>query len=402
MSARISVIIPIFNQWSLTAACLRSLAIHSPDDIEVIVIDNASTDETPRQCPLLGHSLFGERFVFLRQETNRNFGPACNLGARHAKADFLFFLNNDTVLTEPWAQSLLAMFDAPCLGATGPLLLYPSGEVQHAGIVFTPTLTTRHLGEHLPATHPVVRQTRPVQALTAAALFMRSALFMDLGGFYEKFQNGGEDVDLCARIRSRNATLRLCPTITMVHHTSQTQGRFDHDQHNAALLSARQQHAFKPDFHRIMSLSGYQTALTPWLALTAGLDDRADAQKIKAMRNEPLSEVLQELDREPLWHGGYALAATKTEEPAQALHLQWRECRFFPSVEGLQRLLALAESVGAPPLRHHAQENLAFIRGRLARPDLLRNQARQILARARQENDRSLAGLVDHWLRTPR
>ena len=121
-----SVIIPVFNKWELTANCLRSLREHTRDcDIEVIVVDNGSSDETAGDLPSLGGELFGRRFLPIRFEENRNFGPACNAGARAASAPLVFFLNNDTVLTPGWAPPLLqALAEDPSLGGVGPLLLY--------------------------------------------------------------------------------------------------------------------------------------------------------------------------------------------------------------------------------------------------------------------------------------
>ena len=58
-----SVIIPVFNQWELTRACLKALAATTEGKaIEVIVVDNASSDETPEACPILGERLFGKFF----------------------------------------------------------------------------------------------------------------------------------------------------------------------------------------------------------------------------------------------------------------------------------------------------------------------------------------------------
>ena len=83
----LSVIIPVFNKWELTRDCLLSLRDYTPgDDFEVIVVDNASSDDTPAELPSLGEALFPGRFTCLRFSENRNFGPACNAGAKAATA----------------------------------------------------------------------------------------------------------------------------------------------------------------------------------------------------------------------------------------------------------------------------------------------------------------------------
>lgn len=110
----LSVVIPVHNKWELTAACLRSLAEHTPGgDVAVIVVDNASADDTSGACPALGSSLFGRRFRYRRFENNRNFGPACNAGAALADSDLLFFLITTPCLRRagcrrcrtPWRRS---------------------------------------------------------------------------------------------------------------------------------------------------------------------------------------------------------------------------------------------------------------------------------------------------------
>ena len=106
---RVSVIIPAWNLWQMTAACLRSLATHSAgQDLEVLVVDNGSTDATVGELEPLGQSLWGAGFKALRLPENLGFAKACNLGAHAAAGDLLFFLNNDTTCTPGWLPPLRA------------------------------------------------------------------------------------------------------------------------------------------------------------------------------------------------------------------------------------------------------------------------------------------------------
>ena len=105
----LSVVIPVYDQFPLTRDCLLSLREHTPrTDIEIIVVDNGSSDATANELEPLGDSLFAERFHAIRLDENRNFGPACNLGANAARGELLFFLNNDSILTSGWLEPLLA------------------------------------------------------------------------------------------------------------------------------------------------------------------------------------------------------------------------------------------------------------------------------------------------------
>ena len=103
MSLQLSVIIPVWNCWELTRNCLTSLREFTPGNfMQVLVVDNGSSDETPSHLPALGKQLFGQNFVHLRNEQNLGFAKACNQGAALAQAEMLFFLNNDTLLLKDW------------------------------------------------------------------------------------------------------------------------------------------------------------------------------------------------------------------------------------------------------------------------------------------------------------
>lgn len=238
----LSVVIPVHNKWELTAACLRSLAEHTPaGDVAVIVVDNASADDTSGACPALGSSLFGRRFRYRRFENNRNFGPACNAGAALADSDLLFFLNNDTLLTPGWLPPLQdALAAEPDLVGVGPLLAYPDDTVQHLGIVITPAGDSiGHLYAGLPLAHPLARRRRRFPAITGAALMVSRALFLEAGGFCEAYVNGFEDVDFCLALAENGGVMSVIPESRVIHFESQTPQRRDHDEDNGRLLRAR-------------------------------------------------------------------------------------------------------------------------------------------------------------------
>ena len=98
----VSIIIPVYNNWALTAACLRSIA----DDVvsvpyEVIVVDDGSHDRTAVLLLEVG----GIRVV--RSGRNRGFVNAVNSGIAAARGRFVVLLNNDTVVRPGWLDALV-------------------------------------------------------------------------------------------------------------------------------------------------------------------------------------------------------------------------------------------------------------------------------------------------------
>src|SRR5436309_15332755 len=113
-----SVIIPVFNRAPQTAECLRNIV--RCGKCEVIVVDDASTDETPHL--LAG---FGGAIKVVTHPTNSGFAMSCNDGAAASSGSYLVFLNNDTVPQPGWLEALVRYADRhPQASVVGSKLLY--------------------------------------------------------------------------------------------------------------------------------------------------------------------------------------------------------------------------------------------------------------------------------------
>lgn len=307
-----SIIIPVYNQWAYTRACLEALAATTAGKAcEVIVVDNASSDATPEQCPLLGEQLLGARFRYQRCEANLNFGPASNLGARLAKGTFLVFLNNDTVPLPGWYQPLIDDFSAyPDIAATGPVLLYPESApfghtVQHLGVFVSPNLKVGHLYEGIAADCELTKKRRFFQVITAACMVMPRSIFMDAGMFDEHYINGVEDVDICARLYDQGYRMTVNPASRVIHHTSQTPGRHRHEHANFAHLGRHSLSLLVPDWHLHLKNDGMFLKVGPWQTLQGALPLQQCQQlgRIAAMSSR--DEIRDILVRYPLWEEGW-------------------------------------------------------------------------------------------------
>jgi GT2 family glycosyltransferase len=99
MSKVLSIVIPVFNKWNFTKSCLKDL-VQLPDDHEIIIIDNASTDETNAEITKFCDELFksntsGCGINYIRNEENTFHSKACNQGFRASSGENVLFLNND-------------------------------------------------------------------------------------------------------------------------------------------------------------------------------------------------------------------------------------------------------------------------------------------------------------------
>jgi GT2 family glycosyltransferase len=233
----VSVVIPVFNKCELTAQCLDGmLKVGARAPFEVIVVDDCSSDETPRllaQCTNFVRSF--------RNARNQGFAESCNRGAAEAVGKHLFFLNNDTIPLQGWLDGLCDELAAHSdVVAVGSKLLYPDGLVQHAGVAFgRETRSPYHPNRLIHGDDPRVNKRRELQAVTAASFMIRAAWFRDCGTFSDKFQTGYEDLDLCLTIRKRGGRIVYQPKSVLFHLESQSPGRMRHEAANRTLFFDR-------------------------------------------------------------------------------------------------------------------------------------------------------------------
>ncbi len=389
----LSIIIPTFNNWSLTRQALTSLAKHTAGRFfEVLLVDNNSTDETRQEAPLLGRQLFKDAFSFFPQQSNINFGPACNLGAHHARGTFLFFLNNDVELTANWWPPLLQEAQqSRRLGALSPLLLYPgSHTVQHAGIAFDPTLAPVHLYADFPADHPAVLRKKNIQALSAAALCIPRTTFLSIGGFFPGYRNGYEDLDLCAQLQRQNLELRVVTQSRIIHFESASSGRFDAETHNARLLGERCFGIFFPDLHRHGMTDGFTPSLTQWASFTLK-DDTPEASS-----SDDLFALLEAHPLSGRVHDSIIDRYIETREGTRATQCLLRACRLCPSLDRYTRLADLTQQY-APNLHDTIVGQLNHITRSMADKAPLLKRTQGLADWSRRAGETELAQLYSRY-----
>lgn len=211
---RVSVVIPVHNAHLYTFTCLKSIA--SDGDaipFEVIVVDDHSDDETPRMLSAMS----GLRVV--RNEGERGFVYACNLGAQNAHGDYLVFLNNDTIVPSGWLKTIIATFaENPDIGLVGVKLLYPTGRLQEAGGIIWKDGSAWNYGRGDDPNKPQYNYLREVDYCSGACLAISRQLFLDLGSFSETFAPAYlEDADLAFKVRQSGRRVVYQPAVAVIH-----------------------------------------------------------------------------------------------------------------------------------------------------------------------------------------
>lgn len=217
----VSMIIPVFNQFRFTQACLASLQEHNSTQVfEVIVVDDDSTDATAEAVPRI------PGIVYLRNEANSGFIASCNRGAEKARGKYLVFLNNDTLVRAGWLSALLNTFaEEPKAGIVGSKLLYPDGRLQEAGGIIWQDGSGWNFGKFDDPQKPEYNYLREVDYCSAAALMIPSALFHKVGGFDRRFAPAYyEDTDLAFKVRRAGFMVFYQPLSEVIHYEGGTSG----------------------------------------------------------------------------------------------------------------------------------------------------------------------------------
>ncbi|QSX78496.1 glycosyltransferase [Agrilutibacter solisilvae] len=218
---RASIVIPVFNQFAHTLACLRAIAAHPPRaEMEVIVVDDGSRDDTVSCLSQVAGLRLHVRAA------NGGFIAACNDGAGLARGQYVVFLNNDTIPQAGWLDALLQTFDDhPGTGLVGAQLLYPDGRLQEAGgVVFNDGSAWNYgrLESPLDPRHACVREA---DYCSGAAIAIARDLFAQLGGFDTRYAPAYyEDTDLAFAVRAAGLRVLYQPAASVVHLEGATGG----------------------------------------------------------------------------------------------------------------------------------------------------------------------------------
>lgn len=217
----VSIVIPVYNQWNYTYACLVSILEHTNDiSYEVIVADDKSTDET------VSINKYVENVTVVRDGQNRGFLLNCNYAASYAKGKYIFFLNNDTNVQPEWLSSLVTLMEKDhTIGLTGSKLIYPDGRQQEAGGIIWNDASGWNYGRLDDPSKPEYNYLKEVDYISGAAILIRKSLWEELGGFDERYAPAYfEDTDLAFAVRKLGYKVVYQPRSVVVHFEGMSHG----------------------------------------------------------------------------------------------------------------------------------------------------------------------------------
>ena len=226
MGSDLAVVVVNHNAGAYLRRCMESLRTGSGDvSLEVVVVDNASTDGSPEAA-------LEERpdLRLIRNRGNRGFAAAANQGIAATSAPFVLLLNPDAEIVGGTLASFLKVArERPRAGAIGALVRNPNGSIQPSARRVPrlgEALGHAFLGPLIPS-NPFTRSytmagwdratEREVEWVSGSAMLLRREALDDVGLLDEGYFMYVEDVDLCTRLRLRGWQVLFSPELEVVH-----------------------------------------------------------------------------------------------------------------------------------------------------------------------------------------
>ncbi|NDC36946.1 MAG: glycosyltransferase, partial [Proteobacteria bacterium] len=242
----VSIIIPYHDTLNLTLECIGSIRANTACDYELILVDDASCPETVKAI----EGVIDHRTQVVRNERRQSFSSNNNAAAKIANGRYLCLLNNDTIVTPGWLESMVAVLEkAPDIGVLGNRHLFPGRPgLHHCGMAFGPEGGhPLHLHPHTDPNAPAVLVQREVPMVTFACVLIPRTFYNQLGGLDEAYRNGYEDCDFCLRARQAGRQVVYTPASTIYHYGQMTPGRTDLNTANWKIFESRWESLLDPN-----------------------------------------------------------------------------------------------------------------------------------------------------------
>lgn len=211
---KISVVIVTFNGIKWIEDCVNSI-LESTILPEIIVVDNSSTDNTKHFLK----SNYSQKIKLIESKENLGFGRANNLGislALELDSDFIFLLNQDTVIQKDTVEKLLEVSSKNLeFGIISPIHSDGSGSLDESFLYYINRQGKDLISDSI--LNNEMKEIYEVEMINAAAWFMPKKTFEIVGGFDPMFFLYGEDDNFCQRVLYHNLKIGITPKTVIIH-----------------------------------------------------------------------------------------------------------------------------------------------------------------------------------------
>lgn len=218
---KVSIVIPVFNQWHYTYSCLKAILENTKEiTYEVIIADDASSDMTKEISTSV------ENIVHIRNEQNLGFLLNCNHAAQYAKGQYILFLNNDTNVQSNWLKPLIEIIESDnSIGMVGSKLVYADGRLQEAGGIIWKDASGWNYGHLDDPEKPEYNYVKEVDYISGASIMIRAQLWREIDGFDKRYIPAYfEDSDLAFEVRKHGYKVVYQPKSVVVHFEGVSHG----------------------------------------------------------------------------------------------------------------------------------------------------------------------------------
>jgi glycosyltransferase involved in cell wall biosynthesis len=227
----VSLIMPTRDMAKLVGVAARSILNKSTyRNFELIIVDNDSRE--PETFKLFEQLKTDPRVKILPYPHPFNYSAINNFAIKQCDGDIVGLVNNDIeVMTPQWIEEMVSWAVQDRIGCVGAKLYYPDMTIQHAGVVIGLGGIANHIHRKSVQDSPgyfgrnLVHHN--VSAVTAACLFIRRAIYDEMGGLDEQIAVAFNDVDFCLRVREAGYRNLFTPFAELIHHESVSRGSED-------------------------------------------------------------------------------------------------------------------------------------------------------------------------------
>lgn len=227
----VSIIIPNKDNVDVLKRCVTSIVDKSSwNNYEIIICENGSTD--PKTHEYYEEISKNTNVRVIVWDKVFNYSAINNFASKNSEGEYIVLLNNDTeIVSEDWIEELLMHAQRHTVGVVGAMLLYPNGELQHAGIMTRVGINHDHIdryGDPASEDH-FARNYRAsnVSAVTGACMMVRRTVWEELNGLDEEFELTYNDTDFCIRAREKGYDVVYNPLAKLIHYECYTRGSAD-------------------------------------------------------------------------------------------------------------------------------------------------------------------------------